>query len=170
MASVYDEVEIEDMEFDDDLKTYFFPCPCGDRFQITLVGCSVCTIDFMWHCTRRNYTTERISQHVPVVPSYCEWSSMKTTFLHLKMEMRVAQALCWLQHSGESTVVSIFVRFLSRFFYSIQIDFSTDYLICVSALMLWSSRSYVACLDLRCLFLIIWLLCNLLCSLCIHYH
>ena len=32
----YDQVEIEDMEFDPELETYFYPCPCGDRFQITL--------------------------------------------------------------------------------------------------------------------------------------
>ncbi|KAI8848911.1 CSL zinc finger-domain-containing protein [Chytridium lagenaria] len=36
MTSFYDEVEIEDMDFDEDQKTYFYPCPCGDRFQITL--------------------------------------------------------------------------------------------------------------------------------------
>lgn len=34
--SVYDEVEIEDMTYDDALQTYFYPCPCGDRFQIAL--------------------------------------------------------------------------------------------------------------------------------------
>ncbi|PVU97803.1 hypothetical protein BB559_001901 [Furculomyces boomerangus] len=34
--SVYDEVEIEDMEFDEDLGIYSYPCPCGDKFQITL--------------------------------------------------------------------------------------------------------------------------------------
>ena len=32
----YDEVEIEDMDFDEDEKIYFYPCPCGDRFRITL--------------------------------------------------------------------------------------------------------------------------------------
>jgi diphthamide biosynthesis protein 3 len=37
MASIYDEVEIEDFEYNDEEKTYFYPCPCGDRFQITLV-------------------------------------------------------------------------------------------------------------------------------------
>jgi diphthamide biosynthesis protein 3 len=31
-----DEIEIEDMEFDDELQTYFYPCPCGDRFRITV--------------------------------------------------------------------------------------------------------------------------------------
>lgn len=34
--SVYDEVEIEDMTYDETLQTYFYPCPCGDRFQIAL--------------------------------------------------------------------------------------------------------------------------------------
>jgi diphthamide biosynthesis protein 3 len=34
--SYYDEVEIEDMEFDEETGTYYYPCPCGDVFQITL--------------------------------------------------------------------------------------------------------------------------------------
>lgn len=33
----YDEVEIEDMKWDEQLKAYTYPCPCGDLFQITLV-------------------------------------------------------------------------------------------------------------------------------------
>ncbi|CAG8569843.1 10635_t:CDS:2 [Paraglomus brasilianum] len=36
MTSFYDEVEIEDFEFDEDNQTYHYPCPCGDRFEITL--------------------------------------------------------------------------------------------------------------------------------------
>ncbi|KAI0479381.1 diphthamide biosynthesis protein [Xylariaceae sp. FL0804] len=35
--SVYDEVEIEDMTFDEDRQLYHYPCPCGDRFEIALV-------------------------------------------------------------------------------------------------------------------------------------
>ncbi|EOO01878.1 putative diphthamide biosynthesis protein 3 protein [Phaeoacremonium minimum UCRPA7] len=35
--SVYDEVEIEDMTFDEDMQIYHYPCPCGDRFEIALV-------------------------------------------------------------------------------------------------------------------------------------
>ncbi|XP_031559354.1 DPH3 homolog [Actinia tenebrosa] len=35
MAVYHDEVEIEDFEYDEELETYFFPCPCGDQFQIT---------------------------------------------------------------------------------------------------------------------------------------
>jgi hypothetical protein len=33
----YDEVEIEDMTYDEAAKIYYYPCPCGDRFQITRV-------------------------------------------------------------------------------------------------------------------------------------
>lgn len=35
--SVYDEVEIEDMTYDETLQTYHYPCPCGDRFEIALL-------------------------------------------------------------------------------------------------------------------------------------
>lgn len=34
--SVYDEVEIEDMTYDEALQIYHYPCPCGDRFSIAL--------------------------------------------------------------------------------------------------------------------------------------
>ncbi|GBF89845.1 hypothetical protein Rsub_02549 [Raphidocelis subcapitata] len=32
----YDEVEIEDMEWSEELQAYTYSCPCGDLFQITL--------------------------------------------------------------------------------------------------------------------------------------
>ncbi|VDL95382.1 unnamed protein product [Schistocephalus solidus] len=35
MSVLHDEVEIEDMEYDEEEETFFYPCPCGDRFQIT---------------------------------------------------------------------------------------------------------------------------------------
>jgi diphthamide biosynthesis protein 3 len=34
MENIYDEVEIEDMEYDPTLQIYHYPCPCGDRFEI----------------------------------------------------------------------------------------------------------------------------------------
>ncbi len=34
---LYDQVEIEDMEYDSDRKAFVYPCPCGDKFFITLV-------------------------------------------------------------------------------------------------------------------------------------
>ncbi len=35
-TEVYDEIEIEDLDFDAESATFFYPCPCGDKFQITL--------------------------------------------------------------------------------------------------------------------------------------
>lgn len=32
----YDEVEIEDMAWNDAIQAYTYSCPCGDLFQITL--------------------------------------------------------------------------------------------------------------------------------------
>ncbi len=37
---MYDEIEIEDMTWDAEKTTFFYPCPCGDKFFITLVGVS----------------------------------------------------------------------------------------------------------------------------------
>ena len=37
MSIYHDEVEIEDMEYDEESETYYYPCPCGDRFQISKV-------------------------------------------------------------------------------------------------------------------------------------
>lgn len=37
MSVYHDEVEIEDFEYDEDAETYYYPCPCGDRFEITKV-------------------------------------------------------------------------------------------------------------------------------------
>ncbi len=34
----YDEVEIEDMTWNEKLEAYTYPCPCGDFFAITLVS------------------------------------------------------------------------------------------------------------------------------------
>ena len=33
---VYEEVEFEDMVYDATLEIYHYPCPCGDRFEISL--------------------------------------------------------------------------------------------------------------------------------------
>uniref|UniRef100_A0A3Q3FAJ1 Diphthamide biosynthesis protein 3 n=2 Tax=Kryptolebias marmoratus TaxID=37003 RepID=A0A3Q3FAJ1_KRYMA len=35
MSVFHDEVEIEDFEFDEETESFYFPCPCGDRFIIT---------------------------------------------------------------------------------------------------------------------------------------
>jgi diphthamide biosynthesis protein 3 len=36
IMSIYEEVEIEDMEFDEQEQMYYYPCPCGDKFRIGL--------------------------------------------------------------------------------------------------------------------------------------
>ncbi|KAK7466087.1 Diphthamide biosynthesis protein 3 [Stygiomarasmius scandens] len=35
MGAYYDEIEIEDMAWDAEKKVYHYPCPCGDRFEIS---------------------------------------------------------------------------------------------------------------------------------------
>lgn len=35
MSVYHDEIEIEDMEYDEETETYYYPCPCGDKFEIT---------------------------------------------------------------------------------------------------------------------------------------
>eukprot|EP00057_Strongylocentrotus_purpuratus_P004776 XP_003729417.1 PREDICTED: DPH3 homolog [Strongylocentrotus purpuratus] len=35
MTVFHDEVEIEDFEYDEETEIYHYPCPCGDRFEIT---------------------------------------------------------------------------------------------------------------------------------------
>ncbi|KAI5413870.1 hypothetical protein KIW84_058127, partial [Lathyrus oleraceus] len=52
-AMSYDDVEIEDMEWNEELQSYTYPCPCGDLFQITkedlklgeeIAGCPSCSL------------------------------------------------------------------------------------------------------------------------------
>jgi len=35
MGMYYDEIEIEDMAWDEEKRVYYYPCPCGDRFEIS---------------------------------------------------------------------------------------------------------------------------------------
>lgn len=37
MSVYHDEIEIEDFEYNEEDELYFYPCPCGDRFEITKV-------------------------------------------------------------------------------------------------------------------------------------
>jgi diphthamide biosynthesis protein 3 len=54
--SIYEEVEIEDMIYDEEDYSYTYPCPCGDQFRITLeelwdgediAKCPSCTLRIM---------------------------------------------------------------------------------------------------------------------------
>jgi len=33
-VAFHDEIELEDFEYDEETETYYYPCPCGDRFEI----------------------------------------------------------------------------------------------------------------------------------------
>lgn len=35
--NIYDVIEIDDLDFDKRNQTFYYPCPCGDKFAITLV-------------------------------------------------------------------------------------------------------------------------------------
>mmetsp|Transcript_7211 Transcript_7211/g.10321 ORF Transcript_7211/g.10321 Transcript_7211/m.10321 type:complete len:100 (+) Transcript_7211:204-503(+) len=54
--SIYEEIEIEDMTYDPNEYVYYYPCPCGDKFRITLeelwdgediAKCPSCTLRIM---------------------------------------------------------------------------------------------------------------------------
>ena len=36
VENIYDEIEIDDMDFEQDEQTFYYPCPCGDKFRITV--------------------------------------------------------------------------------------------------------------------------------------
>ncbi len=38
VQNIYDEIEIDDMDFEADEAKFYYPCPCGDKFQITIVN------------------------------------------------------------------------------------------------------------------------------------
>ena len=49
----YDEIEIEDFTYDKEKQMYYYPCPCGDKFSISLedlwdgeddAPCNSCTL------------------------------------------------------------------------------------------------------------------------------
>lgn len=54
--SIYEEIEIEDMVYVENDYSYTYPCPCGDKFRITLedlwdgediAKCPSCTLRIM---------------------------------------------------------------------------------------------------------------------------
>ena len=47
-ATVYDDVELADFDFDEAARTFYYPCPCGDRFFITLVRSAATGVPRVW--------------------------------------------------------------------------------------------------------------------------
>jgi hypothetical protein len=57
-----------DFEYDEESETYYWPCPCGDRFQITKVKLIKREKEiFSFHFFRKNLKVEKILLDVPVV-------------------------------------------------------------------------------------------------------
>lgn len=58
MSIFHDEIEIEDFEFDEEEGVYHYPCPCGDRFEITKV-CNLLVgfyrLEFYFSNFRKNF-------------------------------------------------------------------------------------------------------------------
>lgn len=55
----YDEIDIDDMDFDEDSAMYSFPCPCGDQFLLHLVGVPIWSFEF-WLSVTGQYSYGRI--------------------------------------------------------------------------------------------------------------
>lgn len=36
VENIYDEIEIDDLDYDEDDSTFYYPCPCGDKFRISV--------------------------------------------------------------------------------------------------------------------------------------
>ncbi|KAL7624579.1 Diphthamide biosynthesis protein 3 [Parahypoxylon ruwenzoriense] len=67
--AVYDEVEIEDMTFDEALQIYHYPCPCGDRFEIALADLqdeATDIADNLWKPDSDPSAPDAAEQQVPI--------------------------------------------------------------------------------------------------------
>lgn len=59
MSIYHDEIEIEDFEFDDEEEMYYYPCPCGDRFEISKVSAPIVRIEMKFSISA---TTTKLSK------------------------------------------------------------------------------------------------------------
>lgn len=70
MSVFHDEIEIEDFEYDDDEEIYYYPCPCGDRFQITKVKISNINYFRLFHMYFLHFQEELLAgEEVATCPS-----------------------------------------------------------------------------------------------------
>jgi hypothetical protein len=74
-----DEVEIEDMQWDEDKMVYHYPCPCGDRFEITRVSSSsCCCYNLCMMLTLTDSVFAASSKSTELIKSYSPSSPMDT--------------------------------------------------------------------------------------------
>ncbi|XP_026483203.1 diphthamide biosynthesis protein 3 [Vanessa tameamea] len=76
MTIFHDEIEIEDFEYDEDDDMYYYPCPCGDRFQISkeelMAGEEVATCPSCSLVVKVIYDLEKFKAEAEEVQSDCK--------------------------------------------------------------------------------------------------
>lgn len=94
MVSYYDELEIEDFVWDEEAKVYHYPCPCGDRFEISkaqlrdgeeIATCPSCSL-----IVRVIY--DYVRAHTFATLTVSSWT-MKTTKLRTRRTQRLKATL-----------------------------------------------------------------------------
>ena len=70
MASIYEEIEIEDMKFNEEEEIYTYPCPCGDKYdiifnEILTIIIIIIILGFLYHY--KIFMMVKILLHVLVV-------------------------------------------------------------------------------------------------------
>ena len=73
MSVYHDEIEIEDFEYDEETETYYYPCPCGDRFEITRVGSCELSLPYITHAFHitqlRSQLAAKRGSELPMIPN-----------------------------------------------------------------------------------------------------
>lgn len=73
---MYDDVEIEDMEWEEELEAYTYQCPCGDVFQISrdelcngeeIASCPSCTLVVRVIYDPDDFTNDENGKEIPTV-------------------------------------------------------------------------------------------------------
>jgi diphthamide biosynthesis protein 3 len=94
MGAYYDEIEIEDMAWDEVKGVYHYPCPCGDRFEISrrqLADCEdIATCPSCSLIIRVVYDPVRL-ERVPLSYMYSDCGYIYFGSLILKMSLQMTR-------------------------------------------------------------------------------
>lgn len=107
MSVFHDEVEIEDFEYDPETETYYYPCPCGDLFEISKVRC--CGTGILMRLVLRRADT-RTSTHVHTP---CMYLRTYSTPIHVFMRAQL-QTHTHMEHSIDTELCLPCSRILQR--------------------------------------------------------
>ena len=70
MTVFHDEIEIEDMEFDEENQLYHYPCPCGDRFEIRYFF-NLIILEFKCKLTQLTISLKACGYHTFETSKFC---------------------------------------------------------------------------------------------------